>query len=551
MANEPQVLRGIDWREAFPFTNIFRAFRIAIHPSKLVLALIALCLLYLGGRILDGIWPASSRAVPGEISMYEEDKGLEPLSDGIARAREQIEQSAARRLVSLNKLQKEDEALKLVRNDPAKAAEHLTFESGQSLQRDLVRAKEDYDNAVKPVNMTGEQIKKAKDNSRAAKKAAYEKARAEHLFASQIRGEGLFLAFFKYQAQQTNKIWSGVLTCNWLGGLGGRPDAAGDGVVISTLRFFTIAPSWALRYHWLYFLLFGTLFLFVWSLFGGAIARIAAVQVADEGRKLSVRQGLGFAVSKFLSFISAPLIPLIIIVGIGAVIAIVAGVAFLIPWLGEIAVGVLFFLAISAGFVITLVILGMAGGFNLMYPTIAVEGSDSFDAISRSFSYIYARPWRTLFYSAVAIAYGALTYLFVRLFIWLTLLITWFFVGLFIFREAGNGDSLWATILPRPSFASLPYTIDTLPLSWAGSLAYFFTAGWVYLTIAMLGAFAISFYFSANTIIYYLLRREVDATELDDVYLEQQEEEFTETPPAAAPAATEPAEPAPTPPPTA
>src|SRR5436305_493844 len=52
-----QVLRGINWREAFPFTHLFRTFRIAIHPSKLILALVALLLLYVGGRVLDGLWP--------------------------------------------------------------------------------------------------------------------------------------------------------------------------------------------------------------------------------------------------------------------------------------------------------------------------------------------------------------------------------------------------------------------------------------------------------------------------------------------------------------
>ena len=62
MADEPHVLRGINWREAFPFTNIFRAFRIAIHPSKLMLALLALLVLYFGGRILDGIWLHEYRA---------------------------------------------------------------------------------------------------------------------------------------------------------------------------------------------------------------------------------------------------------------------------------------------------------------------------------------------------------------------------------------------------------------------------------------------------------------------------------------------------------
>src|SRR5215217_7025687 len=52
-----QTIRSINWREVFPFTHLFRAFRIAVHPSKLLLALAALLLIYLGGRVLDGVWP--------------------------------------------------------------------------------------------------------------------------------------------------------------------------------------------------------------------------------------------------------------------------------------------------------------------------------------------------------------------------------------------------------------------------------------------------------------------------------------------------------------
>ena len=40
MADESHVIRGINWRETFPFTQIFRAFRVAIHPTKLILALV-------------------------------------------------------------------------------------------------------------------------------------------------------------------------------------------------------------------------------------------------------------------------------------------------------------------------------------------------------------------------------------------------------------------------------------------------------------------------------------------------------------------------------
>ena len=56
---EETVVRGINWKETFPFTLIFRSFRIAIHPSKLVLALLALLAIYCGGRLLDAIWPAA------------------------------------------------------------------------------------------------------------------------------------------------------------------------------------------------------------------------------------------------------------------------------------------------------------------------------------------------------------------------------------------------------------------------------------------------------------------------------------------------------------
>src|SRR6476659_3280760 len=65
MADEAQTIRSINWREVFPFTNLFKAFRVAVHPSKLVLALTALLLLYLVGRVLDGLWANDQLVQPG------------------------------------------------------------------------------------------------------------------------------------------------------------------------------------------------------------------------------------------------------------------------------------------------------------------------------------------------------------------------------------------------------------------------------------------------------------------------------------------------------
>src|SRR3954470_12708414 len=66
MADEAQTIRSINWRDVFPFTNLFKAFRVAVHPSKLVLALTALLLIYAGGRVLDGLWLDKHLVLPGQ-----------------------------------------------------------------------------------------------------------------------------------------------------------------------------------------------------------------------------------------------------------------------------------------------------------------------------------------------------------------------------------------------------------------------------------------------------------------------------------------------------
>lgn len=553
MAEEPLVVRGINWRETFPFTHIFRSFRIAIHPSKLVLALLAMLCLYFGGRILDGLWVDQYRAVPNEIFMYESARTTAQFQQERQETREGFESDYARGLLKVKADKKDGMPDVKDTNDidgAKKAAAQRKYTADVkywitkvALPRALKEIDDEYKATskrladAKPANDAEKQanLKAIADNEKAHDQnvhEAYAQAVEKLKLVQNVEGEGLFQAFLHYQSTQVAKVVQGVLANNWLGGMyAARPGE--PGVIISTYKFFTVAPSWALRHHSLYFVLYGLLFLCVWSLFGGAIARIAAVHVADEGRKLSMRQGLSFAFSKFLSFISAPMIPLIIVVVIGVVVAVVGGILMLIPQAGPVIVGALFFLPLAAGFVMTLVLLGTAGGFNLMYPTIAVEGSDSFDAISRSFSYVYAKPWRMLFYSLIAIGYGSLTFLFVRLFVWLMLCLTQYFVGMFVFKHALNTDYLWPTMYPAPGFWTFSYDPNTHVLGWGEKIGTWLIAIWVYLLVSMLAAFAISFYFSSSTIIYYLMRREVDATEMDDVYLEQPEEDFAESPVAA------------------
>jgi hypothetical protein len=535
MADEAaaQQIRGIHWRETFPFTHLFRAFRVAVHPSKLVLGLIALLALYCGGRLLDGLWRADSLAVPGEVQLYEDNVLRGGSNDRFVAqrldARERIRDAYARRIVDLGVVANPADAEKA-----AASSDKLREVKGKILEtraRRQAEAQAIYDERHKAAASIADKAQRrqaerdAWDAYSSAVRNLYADAYQEMRGAESIRGEGLFHALFSYEALQVNGVINGVKTWNWLGvGPDGR-----YGVIDSVINFFRVAPVWLMRHHPLYFVLFTLWFLTVWAIFGGAISRIAAIHVARD-EKLSVRAALAFSLGKFLSFVSAPLIPLVIVLFVGLV-PLIAGLLSSIPYAGpvfNIIMSLLFVLVLAAGFVMTLVLLGTFGGFNLMYPTIAVEGSDSFDAISRSFSYVYARPWRMVFYTLIAIIYGAICYLFVRLFIWLMLSLTHAFVGAGYFGRAPSTAPLWPTMWPGPQ-ATLSYDIDFLTLRPDQDVAAFFIAFWVYLCVAMLGAFLISFYFSANTIIYYLMRREVDATEMDDVYLEQSEEDFTDT----------------------
>ena len=560
MADEPLTIRGIQWREALPVTNLFRSFRVAIHPSKVLLALVALLGVYIAGRALDAAWPDSQRAIPNEISAYEQFQS-HPTTDAhsFAEYREQakqaIEANYAAMLLQYHVVGSSDAA-----TEAARERSHLgDLKSAILKQREATAAaaRSQYETQ----RSSASQINNSVDRERAitdikltcdrATQHAYTAASQVYHQAEEVKLEGIFDHYFQYESNQINNVVRGVRDWNWLShgspaelDLSSLPTNAlstehpmvaepetPPGVLSSVYRFFAVGPVWLLSQHPLYFVAFGIIFLAIWAVFGGAISRIAAVHVARD-EKMSIRSALMFSINKFLSFLFAPLIPVIIIAVIGGVVTLASLVVGNIPVIGPILVGALFFLVLVAGFVMALVMLGLIGGFNMMYPTIAVEGSDSFDAISRSFSYLYARPWRLALYTVVAVIYGALTYLFVRLFIFLMLVLAHKFVGFGMLTRADSTAPLWSTMWPNPTTASrLSYDIDFLTLTDPQKIGAFFVSFWVYLTISVLGAFAISFYFSSSTIIYYLMRREVDATELDDVYLEQVDDDFGDTPP--------------------
>src|SRR5262249_37308443 len=137
--------------------------------------------------------------------------------------------------------------------------------------------------------------------------------------------------------------------------------------------------AWLVALHPGYAIVFLLISLLIWAFFGGALSRVAVMH-ATRDERIGVNDSLKFARSKLGSFFAAPLMPLGIIVFFGLLLFL-GGLIGAIPAIGEVLVGILFFLALAAGFVLAFTIIGALAGYPMMYSTIAVEGSDAFDAL--------------------------------------------------------------------------------------------------------------------------------------------------------------------------
>ncbi len=612
MADEQQELRRVNWTEVLSFTHIFKSFKMAIHPSKLLLAMAGIILVFVSGFALDALWGLGGQTVfEGEIARHatspasgqggfdEWIEGLQksrPLAAANLAADAKVQRYSLRAYASGMAggpspyfMQAFDEALEKDRQGEQRPAPDVSGLEKRAKDKGwadvLGDAEDDFSEELSRIDevldsadeLAEDKIKKDTSLNEEKREEAYEKL-SEHwdlaqqaitarklAFArqvAQIEGKGIFRSFLTYQWGNARSAIASVLQGNITGGLTQyRQDMSRRGIQPATTDEAALPPiapndrpgfivyvlrawqgvMWLICRHWVYAILFGVLCLATVALFGGAIHRIAALHFARE-EKISMGQALRFSASKFLSYLTAPLIPLALIVFLGLLISL-GGVLF--GWYaGGILMGLLFFLAIILGLIIAFLLIGLVAGLPLMYPTIAVEGSDSFDAISRSFSYVFAKPWRAILYGLVALIYGAITYVFVRLFAFLALRAVHFFVGWGVFGggdrlspDADKLDVLWT----RPEFDDLFGRFSWAAMGGAEPIGAFLIGIWVFLVAAAVAAFLLTYLASATTAIYYLLRQKVDATDLDDVYVEEPEEEAL----AAEPVGETPAEEAP------
>jgi hypothetical protein len=299
----------------------------------------------------------------------------------------------------------------------------------------------------------------------------------------------------------------------------------------------------------------------VWAVFGGAITRMAAVQLARKNEKVGLTEALRFAWQRKVSYFTAPLAPLAFLLVL-LVLCILAGLAqWLLVWLADVLLVLLIIPGVLVlGLIMAVVLVGLVG-WPLMYCTISTEGSDSFDAISRSYSYVFQAAWSYLWYAAVALVYGAALVFFVglmgSLMVYLgkwgmsqTYAQSWGRSPAYLFAYAptsfgwrdlllqGSPDVESIDVLSRSGLIEKHYVFPEERMTWNFRVAAFFTAAWLYLVFLLVIGFGYSYFWTASSMIYLLMRRQVDDTDLEEIHLEEEEEEpFQPTPPAAPPAA--------------
>jgi len=255
-----------------------------------------------------------------------------------------------------------------------------------------------------------------------------------------------------------------------------------------------------------YLFLCGLWALAVWAFFGGAISRAAAIELAT-GDRAKLFRSLNFAASKWASYFAAPLIPLV-----GAILIAVPLTlgGLLLYWggVGTFLAGLGWPLALLGGFLMALLLLGLVFGWPLFWANLSTEGVDSFDAVGRTYDYVYHRPLNYLFYAIVAALIGALGWL----------VVANFFEGIV-------GATYWAVSWGATEREIALVSVPGSPLGNVETAGAWLIRFWVQCVKFLGVGFLYSYIWVAGSAIYLLLRRDVDATEMDEVLPEEEVEQ--------------------------
>lgn len=356
---------------------------------------------------------------------------------------------------------------------------------------------------------------------------------------------GPFAALADYEMRCSSAAIRGAVTGRWgLQASARSLEPALLGSVVSAaqgLLWLGVERPW-------YALLYGVLLLVIAAPLAGMACRLVAISIAREEQGEN-RKAYAFMSERRWALVGAPLSAMGLGLGVSLLI-LIAGVFGAIPYIGPLLSGAMFFLALLGGLAAALFVLVLVCGFPLMWPTIAVEGSDAFDALQRGGMYTLVRPGLAGLCYLILLLNWTVAVLAARAVAMLALKITHCATdaGMSLFRSSAETDTIgrleamwwmpaWQDLALLPTTGDVPFwgVLGYGPLSGDERVGAFLIGLWVLFVVGIVAAFAVAFAFAGMTETYFVLRRAIDGTDYSEIYFERVPDEFSSETPSSEP----------------
>jgi hypothetical protein len=283
--------------------------------------------------------------------------------------------------------------------------------------------------------------------------------------------------------------------------------------------------------------------LLVLGLVGGAITRIAALMFTRNDAPGFVA-ALKHAARKLPSYSLPPLIALLGAAVFGIQLVVV-GAAMRLDFLA-LVVAIFWPLVILLGLLMAILLLGALVGWPLMWATVSVEGTDAFDALSRSFAYTYHRPFRLLWYVFLAALLAVISMFVVKLFAASAIAL-----GDWSINWGLDNETMEKVVTPDVQAeriaieappaaivapanappaaddaenAAAPLTDNPPALNGTLTAARNTITFWKMIVAALAAGYQAGFLWVAAVGVYLLMRRDIDGVQLNEVYFDPADE---------------------------
>ena len=344
-------------------------------------------------------------------------------------------------------------------------------------------------------------------DQRAAAASEADRARIEEAYGDvlrqidQARPKGDFEATVTHVSRSFSDTVRGVLSLDK------------DRTITGLFSLLIETPVALWKHHPWFLTIFGAFTMLVMAVGGGALSRIAACQ-ASSGERLSMREAVDFALQRWGRLIWSLVLPLMI-AAIIALLVILMGLLMAAPVL-DVVGGVVYGLALVLGFFIAFLLVGYLLGFPMLIPSVVCENGDGADAMQRAYAYTVTKPLHLLGYWLVGLIGAGFGYLLVGLFALLILSIT-----ADLYRTVSDNPAL--SVAGAQSMFDLSRASSDAATAAAGGAWHYRWAGgaiafWQALVLCLVAAYVISYFYSASTIGYLLIRRAVDGQDPEEIW---------------------------------